>query len=85
MVIKTAPSLFVFCFIQIATHLAIILGLGHLFKFSRRDILLASNANVGGTLYVASIISSLNFTEDVAPSPRLFLSVGLEIWIENQW
>ena len=47
-VITSCPALFVFCFIQIAVHLAIILGAGDLLGFSRRDLLLASNANVGG-------------------------------------
>ena len=47
-VIRTAPSLFVFCLVQIGLHLGIILGAGRLLGFSRRDILLASNANVGG-------------------------------------
>ena len=47
-VIKTAPSIFFFCLIQIALHLVILLGLGKLFSFSRKDVLIASNANVGG-------------------------------------
>jgi len=47
-VIRTAPSLFVFCLVQIGLHLGIILGAGRLMGFSRRDVLLASNANVGG-------------------------------------
>ena len=46
-VIKTAPSLFVFCLLQIGVHLVILLGLGKALGFSRRDVLLASNANVG--------------------------------------
>ena len=47
-VIQTAPSLFVFCFLQIAVHLLLILGAGRLAGFSRKELLLASNANVGG-------------------------------------
>ena len=42
----TAPALFMWCFTQIAVHLAIILGVGRLLRFSLRDLLLASNANV---------------------------------------
>ena len=42
----TAPALFAWCFVQIAMHLAIILGVGRLLRFSLRDLLLASNANV---------------------------------------
>ena len=47
-VMRTAPSLFLFSAVQIAVHLAIILGVGKLLGFRRRDLLLASNANVGG-------------------------------------
>lgn len=47
-VVQTAPSLFVFCFLQIAVHLLLILGAGRLAGFSRKELLLASNANVGG-------------------------------------
>lgn len=47
-VIQTAPSLFVFCFLQIAVHLLLIMGAGRLAGFSRKELLLASNANVGG-------------------------------------
>lgn len=48
--IKTAPALFVFCLIQIGIHLAILMGAGRLLGFTRRDVLLASNANVGGEI-----------------------------------
>ena len=47
-VIRTAPSLFIFCLVQIGLHLGIILTAGRVMGFSRRDVLLASNANVGG-------------------------------------
>jgi uncharacterized membrane protein len=47
-VIQTAPTLFVFCTIQIAVHLGLLMGAGRLLGFTRRDVLLASNANVGG-------------------------------------
>ena len=47
-VMATAPSLFFFSSIQIGMHLALTLGVGKLLGFSQRDLLLASNANVGG-------------------------------------
>lgn len=47
-VISTAPALFAFCFLQIAIHLAIILAAGRALGFQRKELLLASNANVGG-------------------------------------
>ena len=45
-VMGTAPALFLFCFIQIAVHLALTLAIGRLLGFSLRNLLLASNANV---------------------------------------
>ena len=50
-VVQTAPSLFVFCFLQIAIHLLLILGAGRLAGFTRKELLLASNANVGGAAF----------------------------------
>ena len=47
-VIFSAPALFVFCLVQIGVHLGLILAAGKLMRFSRRDCLVASNANVGG-------------------------------------
>ncbi len=52
-VMRTAPSLFLFSTIQISIHLAITLGVGKLFGFQRKDLLLASNANVGGKSFAA--------------------------------
>jgi uncharacterized membrane protein len=48
LVIRTAPVLFAFSFIALALHLLLLLGVGKLLGFSRRDLLLASNANIGG-------------------------------------
>ena len=46
-VLRTAPSLFLFSAIQIGIHLGLTLGTGKLLGFSRRDLLLASNADGG--------------------------------------
>ena len=48
LVVTTAPVLFCFSFIALAAHLGILLGVGRLLGFSRRDLLVASNANIGG-------------------------------------
>ena len=47
-VLSTAPQLFLFSLVQIAVHLVLILAAGWTLGFTRRDVLLASNANVGG-------------------------------------
>ena len=48
LVIKTAPVLFCFSFIALASHLLLLLGIGKLLGFPRKELLLASNANIGG-------------------------------------
>lgn len=53
-VISSCPALFVFCFIQISIHLGLTLGVGSALGFSRRELLLSSNANVGGEPYLPS-------------------------------
>ena len=50
-VITTAPSLFLFAFIQLAVHLVFVLGTGKVLSIPRKELLLASNANVGGELF----------------------------------
>ncbi|CAK7338852.1 unnamed protein product [Dovyalis caffra] len=47
-VINTEPGILMFVLVQIACHLAVILGLGKLFRFDQKLLLIASNANVGG-------------------------------------
>ena len=46
--VSKAPVLFGFSFVALAVHLGVLLGVGRLLGFSRRDLLLASNANIGG-------------------------------------
>ena len=48
LVLHTAPILFAYSFVAIAGHLGLLLAVGTALGFSRRDLLLASNANIGG-------------------------------------
>ena len=49
LVLKTAPVLFAYSFVAIAGHLGLLLIVGGALGLSRKDLLLASNANIGGT------------------------------------
>ena len=72
--VRTAPALFVFCLVQIGVHLALILAAGRALRFSRRDVLLASNANVGGEALgqrSANAASMLQCTVPTASSSRV--------------
>uniref|UniRef100_A0A7N0VLJ3 Membrane protein YjcL n=1 Tax=Kalanchoe fedtschenkoi TaxID=63787 RepID=A0A7N0VLJ3_KALFE len=66
-VINTAPSIFVFALIQIAVHLAVILGLGKLLGFDLKLLLLASNANVGGPTTACGMATAKGWNSLVVP------------------
>lgn len=66
-VFKTAPYLFLFCFVQIAVHLALILSVGGFLGFDRRLLLLASNANVGGPTTAAGLATAKGWKSLIVP------------------
>ncbi|KAL3653552.1 hypothetical protein CASFOL_003233 [Castilleja foliolosa] len=66
-VISTAPSIFLFALVQIGVHLAVILGLGKLFRFDLRLLLLASNANVGGPTTACGMATAKGWTSLIVP------------------
>lgn len=47
-VLKLAPSVFLHTLIQIVVHFSFSVSVGKIFKLPLREIVLASNANVGG-------------------------------------
>ncbi|KAG2435054.1 hypothetical protein HYH02_012051 [Chlamydomonas schloesseri] len=67
LVVKTAPVLFLFSALALGAHLALLLGAGRLLGFSMRDLLLASNANIGGPSTVAGMAAAKGWTSSVVP------------------
>ncbi|BDG36154.1 hypothetical protein PcaKH15_20600 [Parageobacillus caldoxylosilyticus] len=55
LIIQHAPLLLVFALIIVVINLAISLALGKWFKYDLEDILLASNANIGGATTAAAL------------------------------
>eukprot|EP00775_Hariotina_reticulata_P003199 gene3199-3476_t len=68
LVVSTAPVLFCYSFIALAGHLGLMLGLGKLLGFSRRDLLLASNANIGGPSTVAGMAATKGWRSLIVPA-----------------
>jgi len=68
LVLSTAPVLFAFSFVALAAHLGLLLCVGSLLGFSRRDLLLASNANIGGPSTVAGMAAAKGWSELLVPA-----------------
>ena len=67
-VLRSAPGLFLFCLVQVGLHLGLILGGGWALGFSRKEILLASNANVGGPTTAAGMAGTKGWTRSTVPA-----------------
>lgn len=66
-VLNTAPSIFLFALIQIAVHLAVILGVGKLLRLELKELLIASNANVGGPTTACGMATAKGWISLVVP------------------
>ncbi len=67
MIIRNAPLLLLFCFILVVFNMAFCFGFGKLFRFDLEDIILASNANIGGPTTAAGMAISMGWTRLVGP------------------
>lgn len=68
MIVMNAPLLLVFAAIIVLTNLVITLIFGKIFKFSIEEILIASNANVGGPTTAAAMAVSKGWVELIIPA-----------------
>lgn len=67
-VVRNAPALFAFSLLQVFIHLGLLLGMGKLRGWQRKDVLLASNANVGGPTTAAGMAAAKGWRSRVVPS-----------------
>ncbi|WP_244833037.1 DUF819 family protein [Clostridium sp. BJN0001] len=67
LIILNAPLLFVFTFTIAATNIIFCLVFGKILKFDIEDIVLASNANIGGPTTAAAMAISKGWTKLVGP------------------
>ncbi|MGM9926150.1 MAG: DUF819 domain-containing protein [Bacillus sp. (in: firmicutes)] len=67
LIVKQAPLLLVFVMIMVIINLLVSLVLGKMFKFSLEEVLVASNANIGGPTTAAAMAISKGWTKLIAP------------------
>ena len=67
-ILTNAPMLFVFCFIMVVVNMLFCLIGGKILNFALEDILVASNANIGGPTTAAGLAISQGWTKLVGPA-----------------
>ena len=67
-VVRTAPVLLLFSAVQVLAHLAFVLSVGPRLRLTRNEILLASNANVGGPTTAAGMAGSKGWLTLIVPA-----------------
>lgn len=68
MILTQAPLLLVFCLMIVGVNMLFSLLFGKLFKFSLEEIIVASNANIGGPTTAAAMAISKGWGELVTPA-----------------
>lgn len=90
-VIEVGPLLFVFAAIILAIHLITILIAGKIFKLDLREIIIASNANIGGPTTSAAMAAARKWDDLVLPailcgtlgySIATFIGSALGYWLK---
>jgi uncharacterized membrane protein len=66
-IIQNAPLLFVLVFVMVVLNMFISFFFGKIFKFNLEEIILASNANIGGPTTAAAMAISKGWSKLVAP------------------
>lgn len=67
MIIKNSPLLLLFCTIMVLVNMLFVFVFGKLLKFNLEDIILASNANIGGPTTAAAMAISKGWIKLVGP------------------
>lgn len=67
LIIQKSPLLLVYTTIMVVTNMIITFGFGKLFKFDLEEIIMASNANIGGPTTAAAMAISKGWTSLIAP------------------
>ena len=67
-VLATAPRLFAWSAVAMASHLGLVIVFEKLFRFSRVETCLSSNANIGGPTTAAAMAASWRWNDMIVPA-----------------
>jgi uncharacterized membrane protein len=68
LIIQNSPLLLLFCGIVVIVNMAVSFGIGKLLNYSVEEIIIASNANIGGPTTATAMAISKGWTDLVAPA-----------------
>ena len=68
LIIQNSPLLLLFCAIVVLVNMAVSFGFGKLLNYSVEEIIIASNANIGGPTTATAMAISKGWTDLVAPA-----------------
>lgn len=68
LIIQNSPLLLLFCAIVVVVNMAVSFGFGKLLNYSVEEIIIASNANIGGPTTATAMAISKGWTDLVAPA-----------------
>ncbi len=67
LILQKSPLLLLFCTVMVLVNMIVTFGFGKLLKFDLEEMILASNANIGGPTTAAAMAISKGWTKLIAP------------------
>ncbi|WP_432665716.1 DUF819 family protein [Wukongibacter baidiensis] len=67
LILQRSPLLLLFCAVMVGMNMLVTFGMGKLLKFNLEEIILASNANIGGPTTAAAMAISKGWIELIGP------------------
>ncbi|MFC7320049.1 DUF819 domain-containing protein [Halobacillus campisalis] len=92
LIFQNAPLLLVFVFIVVMSNMIVSFVLGRIFKFSLEEVIVASNANIGGPTTAAAMAIARGWTKLVVPILLVgtlgyvvgnYIGTGIGVWFSG--